>query len=226
MRDKAILLDMNGTFMFGQDRFGPAEDYFSTYQMLGGGRLGAADVDRAIRLTHAALADDYADPARFDDYPSLAEALGSNSGLSEHDIEALERVFAAHELGAVPPAFADCLRRLAASRQLGVVSNIWSRKDPWLRHFDEVGIAGIWRTLVFSSDTRSMKPSPALFERALAELGLAPAEVLFVGDSLTHDIVPAKSVGMSTAWVGPAAQLHPAADWFGPSLLALEAAFP
>jgi len=215
---------MNGTFMFGQDRFGPAQDYFATYQALGGGALRAAEVARAIGLAHAGLAEDYANPARFDDYPSLAEALSRYAALPDRHVEALAAVFAAHELGAVPPAFADCLRRLAGSHHLGVVSNIWSRKDPWLRHFDEIGVADIWRTLVFSSDSRSMKPSPALFERAIAELGLPPSEILFVGDSLTHDIVPASALDMATAWVGPAAQPHPAADWIGASLLELEAA--
>jgi HAD superfamily hydrolase (TIGR01509 family) len=133
----------------------------------------------------------------------------------------LEQVFAAHELGVVPPAFADCLRRLAGSRPLGVVSNIWSRKTAWLRHFDEIGIADVWQTLVFSSDTRSMKPSPVLFEQAIAALGLDRREVLFVGDSLTHDIAPAKRLGMATAWIGAAAEPHEAADWTGPSLLEL-----
>lgn len=32
----AILLDMNGTFMFGHDRFGPEEDYYATYCVMGG----------------------------------------------------------------------------------------------------------------------------------------------------------------------------------------------
>ena len=35
-RFKVILLDMNGTFMFGQDRFGPEEDFAATYRRLGG----------------------------------------------------------------------------------------------------------------------------------------------------------------------------------------------
>jgi len=30
-----LLLDMNGTFMFGHDRFGPDEDYYATYRPLG-----------------------------------------------------------------------------------------------------------------------------------------------------------------------------------------------
>ncbi len=76
---------------------------------------------------------------------------------------------------------------------------------------------------MFSSDTDSIKPSPLLFRRAIAELGLAPAHILFVGDSLEADILPAKALGMGTAWVGAAAQPHPSADWTGASLIELEA---
>jgi putative hydrolase of the HAD superfamily len=201
--------------MFGQDRFGPAEDFFATYQALGGGGLGAADVEWAIRGAHAGLAADYSDPRRVDDFPSLAQSIRRHTDAPEAEIEALERVFAAHELGHVPAPFADCLRRLGSSRSLGVVSNIWARKEPWLHHFEDVGIARVWRTLVFSSDTRSIKPSPLLFRRAIAELGLAPAEILFVGESLGADIAPAKALGMATAWVGAAAVAHPSADWTG-----------
>ena len=34
-----LLLDMNGTFMFGEDRFGEGEDFYRTYRALGGRRL-------------------------------------------------------------------------------------------------------------------------------------------------------------------------------------------
>jgi len=181
---KAILLDMNGVFMFGQDRFGPAEDYFATYQAQGGGRLTHPEVQHAIDAVHAQLAADYANTARHDDYPSVAEVMARLVDAPAAELAALERVFAAHELGAVPPDYAACLHRLAAVAPLGIVSNIWALKDPWLDHLDAVGVGGLWRTRVFSSDSRSMKPSPALFHRALADLtahdpSLTPADVLF-----------------------------------------------
>jgi putative hydrolase of the HAD superfamily len=219
---QAILLDMNGTFMFGHDRFGPAEDYFATYQAQGGGRLTAPEVRRAIDVVHAQLAADYADPARHDDYPSVAEMLRRLVAATNAELAALERVFAAHELGAVPSDYAACLHRLAATAQLGLVSNIWARKDPWLDHLAAAGVGGLWRTQVFSSDSRSMKPSPALFHQAIAELDLPPADILFIGDTLTADILPAKALGMTTAWVGPKATPHPAADWTAGSLLEME----
>jgi hypothetical protein len=47
-RFSVVLLDMNGTFMLGHDRFGPEQDYFATYQELGG-----RDLDREQVTDHA-----------------------------------------------------------------------------------------------------------------------------------------------------------------------------
>ena len=55
-----VLLDMNGTFMFGHDRLGPSEDYFASYLGLGGGSLDRAQVQHALRATCDALLRDYA----------------------------------------------------------------------------------------------------------------------------------------------------------------------
>src|SRR2546426_10370117 len=44
----AVLLDMNGTLMFGGDRFGPDQDYAATYRSLGGSRLAPEVVQAAI----------------------------------------------------------------------------------------------------------------------------------------------------------------------------------
>lgn len=213
---------MNGTFMFGHDRFGPVENFYSTYVALGGGRMDAPGVERAIRSTFSGMSADYADPGRLDDFPSLAEAIRRHAGAPEAEVLALERVFAAHERGCVPQAYASCLRRLGSSYSLGIVSNIWARKQSWLLHFEEVGIVDLWRAIVFSSDTRSIKPSPVLFRQAIDGLGIAPADILFVGDNLRADILPAKALGMDTAWVGPAAEPHACAVLTAPSLLELE----
>jgi len=226
---KAILLDMNGVFMFGQDRFDPTEDYFATYEAQGTGSLTRPEVQRAIQAVHAQLAADYANPALHDDYPSVAEVMARMIHAPAAELAALERVFAAHELGAIPPDYAACLHRFAAIAPLGIVSNLWARKDPWLAHLEAVGVGRLWRTQVFSSDSRSMKPSPALFHRALADLtthdpSLTPADVLFIGDTLTADILPAKALGMATAWVGLKAGSHPSADWTAVSLLELQTA--
>jgi len=50
------------------------------------------------------------------------------------------------------------------------------------------------------------KPNPKLWEVALRDLELEPAEVAFVGDSLTHDVAPAKELGMLSVWASRAAR--------------------
>ena len=41
------------------------------------------------------------------------------------------------------------------------------------------------------------KPAPAFFERVSAELGLHPSRVVFVGDRLDNDVLPAQRSGMT-----------------------------
>jgi HAD superfamily hydrolase (TIGR01459 family) len=45
------------------------------------------------------------------------------------------------------------------------------------------------------------KPAPAIYESALAMLGLEPAEVLAIGDSLRTDIAGAAASGLDSVWV-------------------------
>ena len=55
--------------------------------------------------------------------------------------------------------------------------------------------------VVTSEDVTSYKPSPEIFNAALETLGLAPEEVLHVGDSLTADVAGANALGIPVAWV-------------------------
>ncbi len=55
------------------------------------------------------------------------------------------------------------------------------------------------------------KPHRDFFDLALARLGVPASRVLFVGDSLAHDVIGANAVGMASCWLQPAApDSHPA----------------
>ncbi|MGB9928202.1 MAG: HAD family hydrolase [Methanosarcina sp.] len=54
--------------------------------------------------------------------------------------------------------------------------------------------------LVTSDMTGTKKPNPAHFLFALQKLGIKPEEVLVVGDSIRRDIIPARKLGMKTAY--------------------------
>jgi 2-haloalkanoic acid dehalogenase type II len=55
--------------------------------------------------------------------------------------------------------------------------------------------------LVISEAVRAYKPHPRIFQAALDQLGLAPHEVLHVGDSDVDDVTGAKAVGLRVAWL-------------------------
>jgi putative hydrolase of the HAD superfamily len=55
---------------------------------------------------------------------------------------------------------------------------------------------------IFISDQIGIsKPNPKLFQRACYEIGVAPAETIYVGNSLINDIEPANSTGMVTVYL-------------------------
>jgi putative hydrolase of the HAD superfamily len=44
------------------------------------------------------------------------------------------------------------------------------------------------------------KPDPRIYELGVEALGLAPEEVVVVGDSFPKDILPAKTIGCKAYW--------------------------
>src|SRR3954468_7346195 len=89
-RYPVLLLDLGGTFMFGHDRFGEEEDFYATYEMLGGHRLSAGDVEFFIRMCFDGIMRDYHDPACVDHFPTLTEALRRYARPAEEDLPLLE----------------------------------------------------------------------------------------------------------------------------------------
>lgn len=62
--------------------------------------------------------------------------------------------------------------------------------------------------VITSEDTQCYKPSPVIFNTALAAMGVAPGDVLHVGDSLHSDIGGAKSVGIEGVWICRDRRIH------------------
>lgn len=99
------------------------------------------------------------------------------------------------------------LERLRRRFALGVVSNFYGNLD---RILADAGLAPHLTAVLDSTVVGFSKPDPAVFALALERLGVAPAEALFVGDSLDKDIAPARRAGMRTAWLVGARRPVPA----------------
>lgn len=122
-------------------------------------------------------------------------------------------------LGVEPPAagptigaddlYPDALPTLRALRSAGYVVAIAGNQPAGAE--EQLRAAGVGLDVVASSARWGVaKPDPAFFARVLSEIRLPPDRVLYVGDRLDNDVLPARAAGMRTAFLrrGPWGYLH------------------
>jgi 2-haloacid dehalogenase len=95
------------------------------------------------------------------------------------------------------PDTVAALRKLKSRYQLAIVSNVdddlFARTAPKLEvKFDQI---------ITAQQARAYKPSLKIFKLAQERIGVVPERWLHVGQSVYHDVVPAKSLGITTVWV-------------------------
>jgi 2-haloacid dehalogenase len=98
------------------------------------------------------------------------------------------------------PAFPDsaaALGRLAARFRLGVITNC--DDDLFAESNRRLDVAFDW--VVTAQQVGSYKPDPRNFEIALERIDVPRERVLHVAQSLFHDHVPARKLGIATAWI-------------------------
>ncbi|MGH2569872.1 MAG: haloacid dehalogenase type II [bacterium] len=98
------------------------------------------------------------------------------------------------------PLFADttaALRRLARHFRLGVISNI--DDDLFAATRARLGVRFDW--VLTAEEAESYKPARRNFEMAMRKAGGSASRWLHVAQSVWHDIVPARELGMTTIWV-------------------------
>jgi FMN phosphatase YigB (HAD superfamily) len=122
------------------------------------------------------------------------------------DVEAVAESLTAVHMGAlraavtVPDHHEAVLRTLAAKHPLGLCSNC-SHGETARAVLAEAGFLPHLRSIAISEEVGVRKPRREIFEAVAAGLGLAPRELLHVGDSLSADVAGARSVGMKTVWL-------------------------
>lgn len=90
------------------------------------------------------------------------------------------------------------LMRLKTTRRLGIVSNFYGNLSKVLQ---EIRLDQFFEVVVDSNRVGLRKPDPGIFLLALTRLGLPGREVIFVGDSLERDVIPAMKTGMKAVWL-------------------------
>lgn len=118
------------------------------------------------------------------------------------------------------PDARECLGRLRTmGLRVGLAGNQTSRAEGILRSlnlpYDVLGTSEGWGVA---------KPSPAFFERLVAEAGCAPEEILYVGDRLDNDVRAALNAGLAGAFIrrGPWGYIWGEREELGQCLFRLE----
>jgi 2-haloacid dehalogenase len=130
------------------------------------------------------------------------------------------------------PAFPDshdALARLKTRFRLGVLTNC--DDDLFAASSARLGVDFDW--VVTAQQARGYKPATGNFDMLFERVGLPRARILHVAQSLYHDHVPAKALGLTTVWIDrrhgqagagatPPAEVTP--DWTFPDMASFAAA--
>ena len=98
------------------------------------------------------------------------------------------------------PAFPDsaaALRRLATRFRMGVITNC--DDDLFAASSRRLGVRFDW--VITAQQARGYKPRTRNFELAFERIEVPRDRILHVAQSLFHDHVPAKALGMTTVWI-------------------------
>jgi putative hydrolase of the HAD superfamily len=105
-----------------------------------------------------------------------------------------------HLWSAVAERSGESLARLrAAGLRLGVVSNSDGRVEQALQ---AAGLREYFDVVLDSALVGVEKPDPRIFQAALAALGVAPEEALYVGDLYEIDVLGARAAGIQAVLLG------------------------
>jgi len=95
------------------------------------------------------------------------------------------------------PDTVAALRKLKGRFKLAIVSN--TDDDLFAQTARLLEVPFDW--VITAQQARSYKPSHNNFRLALERIALPPEQVLHCAQSIYHDIVPAKELGLATVWV-------------------------
>ncbi len=88
--------------------------------------------------------------------------------------------------------------KIANHFDVGVITNGFAETQ-W-KKIDQFGFKETAKHIVISEEIGVMKPHPKIFDYATELVGLERSEILYVGDSLTSDVIGGNNAGWKVAW--------------------------
>ena len=126
----------------------------------------------------------------------VVENFGENLGFTPTESE-LNSLAASIQNWEPFPDTVEALKALKERYKLTIISNI----DNDLFAYTAKKLAVDFDWIITAEQVKSYKPSLQNFEFALQQMGISSDKLLHVAQSVYHDIVPAKTLGLTTVWV-------------------------
>jgi 2-haloacid dehalogenase len=95
------------------------------------------------------------------------------------------------------PHVVESLQTLKKKYRMAIISNI--DDNLFALSAQHLGVDFDW--IITSEQAKCYKPFLQSFEFAMEKIGVSPEKILHISNSMYHDIVPARSLGLSTVWV-------------------------
>ena len=127
----------------------------------------------------------------------------ASCGIAAAPVDALwEIYFAARNSVELYPDSLPALKRITARWPLASLTN--GNAD-----LQRIGIHTHFAHHICSRDSGMAKPDPRIFLAAAERLGVAPAQILHVGDDPVMDVAGARDAGLRTAWINRSGESWP-----------------
>jgi len=194
-RTAAVFFDVDFTLIHPGPRFQGVGYQASCARY--GIRVDAARFDHAVAGASGMLEseDHLYDDALFVGYTRrIIELMGGSGPAVETVAREIYDDWAEHRHFEL---YDDVLEALTGLRSLGMRLGLISNSHRPLESFEAYfALEGLIDVKVSSYDHGFMKPHPSIFHAALREMQVPASEAAMVGDSLPHDVVGARQVGM------------------------------
>ncbi len=119
-------------------------------------------------------------------------AVGAALGVTPEELPAIKAQFWAADL--VNDELVDYIRTLRPKYKVGLLSNAWDDLRQVMR--ERFGFDGLFDELIISAEVGLAKPDPRIFHLAVEQLGVQPAEAVFVDDVLAN-VEAARGMGLN-----------------------------
>jgi HAD superfamily hydrolase (TIGR01509 family) len=163
--------------------------------------LEFADLQRAVdRELRGDTIDLGLELSSLDRFAALASRLGCSDVLAVAKALTETHMGMLHDAVTVPDHHAQILTALAIDYPLALCSN-FSHGATARAVLRSTGIHDHLSTVVISDEVGIRKPRREIFDAVVDSLGMAPREILHVGDQLSADVSGAAAVGMRTVWL-------------------------